>query len=32
MSLLENYTDFTENKNKNDGPKEDQGFVCGVKT
>ena len=30
MNLLQNYTVFT--KNKNGGPEEDRGFVCGVKT
>ena len=31
MSLLQNYTVFTR-INKNGGPEEDRGFVCGVKT
>ena len=31
MSLLQNYTVFVK-VNKNGGPEEDRGLVCGVKT
>ena len=32
MSFLQNYTVFYKKINKNGGPEEDRGFVCGVTT